>query len=172
MVRRKLALGAVGALVVAAGLTAMVAPSDGDHATSEQVIRVVTHTVAFGHLHLGAAHLSIGGRIPYGDDIYRAGSRMGEDGGWCVLTRTVGSAPDGHGPLAPTYECVGTYSLPGGQLTTQGLVTYGPHEDVRTEPYHLAITGGTGKYVGARGEVKIKEVSGTEARLTFRIAIG
>jgi DNA-binding CsgD family transcriptional regulator len=36
--------------------------------------------------------------------------------------------------------------------------------------YFFAITGGTGKYSGARGEVMVEEVSGEKARLTFRIA--
>jgi hypothetical protein len=33
------------------------------------------------------------------------------------------------------------------------------------------ITGGTGKYQGARGEVTIEKVSSKEARLTFRIVL-
>jgi allene oxide cyclase-like protein len=170
---RKLALGTIGALVLAAGITAVAATSTGGHAAhSEQVIRLVTHNVASGYLDLGEADLSIGDQIPFSNDLYRDGSRVGEDGGWCVVARlTGGSAPRGRGPLSSTYECVGTNSLLDGQLSAQGLVTYGPHEEVKADPYFFAITGGTGMYRGARGEVRIDEISASEARLTFRIVL-
>jgi hypothetical protein len=66
---------------------------------------------------------------------------------------------------------VGTNSLPDGQVTVQGLVSYGPHEEVKADPYFFAITGGTGKYRGARGEVRIEDVSSSEARITLRIVL-
>ena len=34
-------------------------------------------------------------------------------------------------------------------------------------PYAGAITGGTGKYEGAKGELHVTPVSGTEGHLTF-----
>jgi allene oxide cyclase-like protein len=172
--RWRVALAAIATLALAAGITAVAAKSTGGPAAnSEQVIRLVTHNDASGYLDLGEPYLSIGDQIPFSNDLYRDGSWMGEDGGWCVVTRLTGnSGPRGHGPLAPTYECVGTNSLPDGQLTAQGLVTYGPHEEVKTDPYFFAITGGTGSYRGARGEVRIDEVSASEARLTFRIVVG
>ena len=69
---------------------------------------------------------------------------------------------------AATFECHGVNSLPGGQIAVQGLVTYAPDEEIKADPYHFAITGGTGKYRNAHGTVRIKEGS-EEARLTFRI---
>jgi hypothetical protein len=166
--RGKLVLGTIAALLLAGGVTAVAATHSTNSATraasSEQVIRLVTHNVVSGYLDLGDANLSTGDQVPFSNDLYRDGSKVGEDGGWCVLTRIAGGAS--------TYECVGTNSLPDGQLTAQGLVTYGLREPIRTDPYFLAITGGTGKYRGARGEVRIQEVSSVEARLTFRIVLG
>jgi hypothetical protein len=34
-------------------------------------------------------------------------------------------------------------------------------------PYVVAITGGSGKYAGAEGEIHVRPVSGTEGILTF-----
>jgi hypothetical protein len=170
---RKLVLGTIAALLLAGGLTAVAVTSAGARqASSEDVIRLVTHNVSSGYLDLGDPDLSVGDQVPFSNDLYRDGSKVGEDGGWCVVTRlTGGSAPRGAGPLAPTYECVGTNSLPDGQVTVQGLVSYGPHEEVKTDPYFFAITGGTGKYRGARGEVRIEDVSSSEARITLRIVL-
>jgi hypothetical protein len=51
----------------------------------------------------------------------------------------------------------------------EGLVTYGPDEAVKAELYYFAITGGTGQYEGARGQVKLEEVSPREVYATFLI---
>jgi hypothetical protein len=69
--------------------------------------------------------------------------------GVCTVTRV---EEDG----ASTLYCVGGDSLPGGQINTAGLVTYGADEEFREEPYFFAITGGTGKYRTAHGEVRIQ----------------
>ena len=49
-----------------------------------------------------------------------------------------------------------------GQITAQALVTLGS-----MAPYVVAITGGSGKYLGAEGEIYVRPVSGTEGILTF-----
>jgi hypothetical protein len=36
-------------------------------------------------------------------------------------------------------------------------------------PYAVAITGGSGKYQGAEGEVRVQPVSGTRGVLTFHL---
>ena len=64
-------------------------------------------------------------------------------------------------------KCVATAELPKGQITAQGLLTFS--EEAEGEPFRLAITGGTGKYRTAHGEVIVKDVSETESRLTFVI---
>lgn len=79
--------------------------------------------------------------------------------------------PSGSKDFASTFHCNGINSLPGGQITAAGLVSYGSTEEFRAEPYFFAITGGTGKYRTAHGEIKIQERSPTEAELTFRIIL-
>lgn len=57
-------------------------------------------------------------------------------------------------------NCVATAVLPGGSLTGQGVVEISsagtPH------PTDLAITGGTGRYAGARGTLHVKNTTGYE----------
>ncbi len=57
-----------------------------------------------------------------------------------------------------------TYSLGGGQITGQALVRLD-----NPAPYGVAITGGSGKYQGAEGEVRVQPVSGTRGILTFHL---
>ena len=168
--RRKLALDSIVALVLAAtGVTAVAAssttPAGTEGARSEELVRLVAKEVASDYLDLGHADFSIGDQIPFTNDLYRDGSKVGKDGGWCVVARISVSG-------ASTFECLGTNSLPGGQVTVQGLVTYGPTEEVKADPYSFAITGGTGQYQRASGEVTIQEVSAVKFRLTFRIVLG
>ena len=59
-------------------------------------------------------------------------------------------------------RCVATYSFPGRQITALIIL------DSRA-PYVVAITGGSGKYQGADGEVVVRPVSGTRGILTFHL---
>jgi hypothetical protein len=175
-----------GAVVASAGPSTRNGSSGSDD--RESVLRLVGRDVASAWLDLGDPGNSVGDQFHFTSDLIqlppsgvgaqwrRAGGprvrtppvpharKIGEDGGLCSVVRI---APDG----GLTFHCVGTNSLPLGQITSQGLVTYGPGEDFRQTPYSFAITGGTGKYRAARGEVRIKEVSAEEVRLTFRIIL-
>jgi hypothetical protein len=64
-----------------------------------------------------------------------------------------------------TSLCTGTYQLPGGRIMVQ-LLQPGP-----TGTYDQAITGGTGRFAGARGTVTVAQQSGGD-RFTFRIRVG
>lgn len=146
----------------------------------ESVFSLVGRDVASAGLDLGDPGDSLGDQFHFTSDLIEVTRRgvgppppgaigpherkIGEDGGVCSVARI---APD----RATTYHCVGTNSLPLGQITAQGLVTYAAGEAFRQEPYSFAITGGTGRYRKARGEVKIKELSAEEVRLTFRVIL-
>jgi hypothetical protein len=47
-------------------------------------------------------------------------------------------------------QCLPTYALPGGQITGQALIRLGD-----PAPYAVAITGGSGKYKGVEGEIRV-----------------
>jgi allene oxide cyclase len=82
-------------------------------------------------------------------------SKVGTDQGFCV--RVV---------VGKSYECTWTNFLEGGQITVQG-----PFYDAA--PSTLAIIGGTGRYAGARGQMKLSEVPGGAAyKFAFRFSNG
>lgn len=172
-------------LLLVAGVAVASAGSSTDNRSSDSddrksVFRLIGRDVASAWLDLGDPGDSLGDQFHFTSDLIqpsRSGvgppprgagapqeTKIGEDGGACSVARI---APDG----ATTYHCVGTNSLPLGQITAQGLVTYAPGEEFRQEPYSFAITGGTGKYRAARGEIRIKELSAEEVRLTFRVIL-
>lgn len=168
--RKKLKLGVVVGLLLAVASVAVAAASssssngqsgsDDDGRTT--VLHLVGREVASTFLDLGDPDFNQGDQFVFTNDLFRSGTKIGEDGGWCVVTRLTAAG-------AATFKCVGSNDLPGGQITVQGLVTYDPGEEIKEEPYFFAITGGTGRYKTAHGQVKIEEVSGEELRLTFRI---
>ena len=80
---------------------------------------------------------SVGDEDVYAANLYVGGRKVGSDGGVCKLVR-----------LPRIYHCVATNSLPEGDLTVQFLADYD-----QTAPGRFAITGGTGRYRGASGEV-------------------
>jgi allene oxide cyclase-like protein len=173
-----LLLGA-GAAVASAGSSTGNGSSSSERRTS--VLHLVGRDVDSAWLDLGATGNSLGDQSHFTSDLIQpprpgvgppppgAGvpqeMKIGEDGGVCSIARI---APDDG---ATTYHCVATNSLPLGQITAQGLVTYAAGEDVRQEPYSFAITGGTRKYRAARGEVTIKDLSAEEVRITFGIIL-
>ena len=66
-------------------------------------------------------------------------------------------------------QCLATYVLPvlpGGQISGQALIVLGD-----PAPYAVAITGGSGKYKGVEGEVRVDPASETQPRgvLTFHL---
>ncbi|MGH2538898.1 MAG: allene oxide cyclase barrel-like domain-containing protein [Actinomycetota bacterium] len=150
-------LGIAGASLASAG-----SRDASDDGTGE-TIRLRAREVDSVFMDLGDGGFSLGDQYAFTNDLLRGGSKVGEDGGLCVVTRLTAAG-------ASTFKCVGSNDLPGGQITVQGLVTYGPTEEVKEDPYLFAITGGTGRYRTARGEVRVEELGGGRLRLTFRIS--
>jgi hypothetical protein len=160
----RLKVGTVVVVLLAIGgvTFASAGARDADDGGSTQMIRVVGKEVDSTFLDLGGADLGVGDQFAFSNDLFSGGEKVGEDGGLCIVTRVTAGG-------ATTWKCVGSNTLPGGQITAQGLVTYGPGEEIKADPYLFAITGGTGRYRAARGEVKIEETSAVRLRITFRI---
>ena len=55
-------------------------------------------------------------------------------------------------------QCLGTYRLPGGTLIGSAVI---PKDENNTQPVQIAITGGTGRYDHARGQVTSTPVNST-----------
>ena len=86
---------------------------------------------------LGAKGDSVGDILTFANDIYDQSNanKIGSDNGWCART-VAGQA----------WECIWTVTLDKGQITVEG-----PFYDSKDSV--LAITGGTGEFAKARGEM-------------------
>jgi hypothetical protein len=70
---------------------------------------------------------------------------------FCVLT----DPADESAEKAHMAECTVTYTLPGGEISAQGVHAF-PKFSEQTPGGVDAVIGGTGKYAGVRGEVRIE----------------
>ena len=135
--KTRLASVAVLAGVLAVAVLAPSASTAGHSAKSGTTLH---YRVLFAPFNV----LDLGKKGPSAHDVLvdASGKRVGHDGFVCTVTN----------PVGPEAECTLTLSLPGGIVTTQFLNSPPPLKVA-------AITGGTGRYVGARGEVTIVESS-------------
>ncbi len=103
---------------------------------------------------LGAPGDSLGDSLAFGNQVFNAANtkKVGRDQGSCIRVK-VGKA----------WECSWTTFLKDGQIVVQG-----PFFDDGSDST-LAITGGTGKYAGVRGEMVLhfRNDLGTEFDFTF-----
>jgi allene oxide cyclase len=102
-------------------------------------IKVVERPVGETTVDLGAKGDSIGDLLVFANGIFDPSNKtqIGSDQGYCV--RTV---------VGKSWECFWTMTLKAGQITVEG-----PFMDEGDSLF--AVTGGTGKYAGARGSMKL-----------------
>jgi len=125
-----------------------------------KTLRLVAIKSQQAFLDLGSPGPSLGDQLVFSDTIYRNRREAGTDGVVCSITAV--APPYG----ASTYQCVGTIRLRDGQITTQGLNQFQGEGD--PGPFRLAITGGTGAYSGASGELIDRNVTNVKAVYTLR----
>ena len=133
------------------------------HSQRKLTIYTVTPKDGLAVLAGQAGAFSLGDRVAFSDDLFtsKGGTTLGTDGGACTVTR-VTDAATGSGVLL----CDVTFSLPGGDIETQALNTLTNGGFIGTQAG--SITGGTGKYRHASGQLSIKFLSPTEATITFQ----
>jgi allene oxide cyclase len=102
-------------------------------------IKVVERPVGETTVDLGAKGDSIGDLLVFANGIFDPANKtqIGSDQGYCV--RTV---------VGKSWECFWTMTLKAGQITVEG-----PFMDEGDSQF--AVTGGTGKYAGAKGSMKL-----------------
>lgn len=145
-------------LLSAAGLAALlglalpaVARADDDHETFTLVERATSDAVT----DIGTKGDSVGDLLTFANRLYDEANAtaVGSDNGWCIRT-VVGKA----------WECTTTIMLPDGQIAIAG-----PYLDGRDST--MAVTGGTGRYGRARGEMKLhwRDAQGTAFDFVFAL---
>jgi hypothetical protein len=145
---------ALAILVVAGGTVAASERRDGGRSFTV-VERAETDTV----IDLGAPGDSLGDQLPFGNPVFDKTNthQVGRDEGNCFRTNP-----------GLAWECTWTTILAHGSLTVQGPF----YDDLRDS--QLAITGGTGIYRNARGQMTLhtRNPGGTEFDFIFRVIGG
>ena len=108
-------------------------------AVAAEKIQVVERALTDTTIDLGAKGDSVGDLLTFANPIYDAANKtkLGSDQGYCV--RVV---------VGKSWECFWTLLLADGELTVEG-----PFYD--TGDSVMVVTGGTGKYAGAKGAMKL-----------------
>jgi hypothetical protein len=145
------------AAVVTAGLATAGADTPSPvHQHAVRHLDVVERAVSDTTTDTGATGDSVGDLLTFANPVYdaRNARQVGTDNGSCI--RTVAGA---------AYECSWTLTVRGGSLVVQG-----PFYDTRDSV--LAITGGTGRFSTARGQMTLhaRNAAGTEYDFRYRIA--
>ena len=135
----------LGALAVVAAFPALAA----------EKIQLVEHADTDATLDLGAKGDSVGDLLTFANPVYDAANKtqVGSDQGYCV--RVI---------AGKSWECFWTLRLKAGQITIEG-----PFYDAGDSV--MAVTGGTGKYVGAKGSMKLhsRDAKGSSYDLVYEL---
>ena len=151
------------ALVAVVGLIGAGATfAGGDHGRGHRGLAFTSTEAAFAAIPVMAGKFSVGDRVAFSDDVFAAkgGRQVGTDGGQCTTVRVTDAAA-----ASGVLQCLVTFDLPGGQITTQALntLTNGGFAGAQTG----AITGGTGRFRDASGQFTVEFLSGGATNLTF-----
>jgi hypothetical protein len=153
---RLMALAAVASVTATALVSATWAGADDDHS---RTIRVQERNIQEADIDLGEPDFSAGDQFVFRGELYdRDDDRVGISGGVCTFLAEEAAGVDA--------QCVATFRLDDGQITVQGLITF-TEED---RPFQAAITGGTGDYRNAHGQVRIVNNADGTVDYTIRLS--
>jgi hypothetical protein len=155
-----LALGVIGVL----GAVGSASPNNDDHRDDKgrTTLTVVSKNPENKVIDLGAQGPTQGDIRVTNAPIYNESGkeRIGRFDLFCAIT----DPADGPSEKAHLAQCTKTFTLPGGQISVQGVEAYPNLSGLA--PGVNAISGGTGKYAGVRGEQSF-EVRGKKVIDTF-----
>jgi hypothetical protein len=165
-------LGILGAIIAAVALTvgavspALGSSRQGSASTSsgghdrQRTIRVLAAFTEFdASIDVGAPGLSLGDEVVFSGDLLRHGVRVGRVAVACTFVSTQNAD-------RVEAQCPGTAILPGGQIAVQGTIVN------RALNFTLPITGGSGRYDEAQGQMISRDVSTPtqpQVELTFKL---
>ena len=113
--------------------------------TATSTVTVVEHAITDTEIPTGGGKDVKGNILTFVNPVFNAAdtNKVGHDEGFCTRLD----------PKQGIWECLWTTFLKGGQITVQG-----PFYDTKNST--LSITGGTGAYRNARGQMKLKSLNG------------
>ena len=146
---RLIKLAALALVLITVPVTSRGLISPALAAGKPRVLTVVEHALSDTVADIGAAGDSLGDVLAFGNPIFDASNaqEIGRDQGYCIRTN-VGEA----------WECNWTVLLAQGSVVVEGPF----YDDLRDS--QLAITGGSGAFRGAQGEMTLhaRNPAGTE----------
>jgi hypothetical protein len=162
LIRSRLIAVALAAAVIAVASVTLAAASPATATDHTVTIQVVEHQVDAAAVDVGTPGPSLGDRFVVTGDLFQNGKKVGIDGGSFEFVRL----------KATTFVAQGVASatLPGGQLTIQGLAEF-PTSNALPKPQTVAVTGGTSTYRNARGELRFVPINQTDTRLIFTLIL-
>ena len=136
--KKLITAAAAAAALVLAPVAALASTGSPAGSQGPTVIHVVEHAITDTVQMFHPPKESLGDVLGFHNPVYNASNtrRVGMDNGFCIRTVATGKTE---------WECTWTTLLAHGDITVQG-----PYYDDGTNTT-LAITGGTGKYTGAKG---------------------
>ncbi len=122
-------------------------------AFAAEQVKLVERAIGETTVDLGAKGDSVGDLLVFSNGVFDADNKtqLGTDNGYCV--RTV---------VGKSWECFWTVTLKAGQITIEG-----PFSDEGDSL--VTVTGGTGKYAGAKGSMKLhpRDAKGSSYDFTY-----
>jgi allene oxide cyclase len=139
MRKRPILAGVAVLAVVACAVAAVAVAASRPQLTGPRTINVVEHPINEHVVDLGAGGDSAGDLLAFANPVFNAANttRVGRDQGSCI--RVI---------KGRSWQCSWTTFLPNGSITVEG-----PFFD--TADSNLAITGGTGMFRNARGQMHL-----------------
>jgi hypothetical protein len=146
----------VAALALSTTVAGTIAYGQDDAVPTSEQLQYYVHFSPFALVDVGAKGPSRGDQIVSSDQIFaESGKKVGRDTQICGITK-----------LSPLEaECTLTFVFADGTITAQYMGRQPPHKTA-------AVTGGTGRYIGARGEMTLVESGHDNSPhnvLTFRL---
>jgi hypothetical protein len=135
----------VGAVSPALGSSSGGADRVAAAGTEEQTLRLIFFPTDFAEIDNGDPGPSLGDDVVFSGNVRQDGARVGRVGVICTFVLVTEKREEA--------QCPTTTTLPGGQITTQGVIVD------RSVNFTLPITGGSGEFEGAEGELVSQDAS-------------
>jgi hypothetical protein len=153
----KTKLAAFLAGIVGFGVGAVsIAHSSPDTKSLTRTIHLIANTTEQRFLDLGPTGFSLGDQAIFHGTLWAKVKRVGEEGGACSAVSVTRSE----------FQCTLTFSLPGGRIATQGVMLPRAGTNAR---FVFPITGGSGAYRNAGGQVRVVQLSEGKSDITLYV---
>jgi hypothetical protein len=155
-----LPLAALGATSIASAT-----PTNRPDITAAGTFTVLAHATSFKMINVDSKGIGPGDYVVERWALRRGGAPAGRLNDQCTINFN-------QAPSHPTALCSFAFTVSGkGEITADGAVVFAPApEGFRPVPFTLPVTGGTGSFQNADGQIRVKFLGAADARFTFHLA--